>query len=83
LIVCGRSDALKQLPQVTPAGQRRYELVVDAPTVALSRLRRARGVADATLFGSAIHVLADAAVDCAYGPRRQGQKAVDADEPFG
>jgi len=59
LIVCGRPHALKELPAVTPAGQRRWELDLANPTETLSRLRRMPGVADATLFGESIHVLAD------------------------
>ena len=58
LIVCGRPDELKKLPEVTPAGTRRWELEVPAPAEQLARLRKIAGVRDATLFGQAIHVLA-------------------------
>jgi ABC transporter DrrB family efflux protein len=59
LIVCGKPDELKELPEVTPASQRRWELEVPAPTESLSVLRRLPGIADATLFGQSIHLLAD------------------------
>jgi ABC transporter DrrB family efflux protein len=59
LIVCGRPDELKALPEVTPADSRRWELELPAPTEHLGPLRRLHGVRDATLFGQAIHVLAD------------------------
>ncbi|MCC6581482.1 MAG: ABC transporter ATP-binding protein/permease [Phycisphaeraceae bacterium] len=62
LIVCGKPDALKQLPQVTPQGTRRFELDTADPTHGLGRLRKFPGVRDATLFGQAIHVLADVQV---------------------
>ncbi|MGQ0632970.1 MAG: ABC transporter permease [Planctomycetaceae bacterium] len=57
LIVCGKPDALKMLPDVTPPGTKRYELEVPHPTEDLSRLRRLEGVLDATLFGQSIHLL--------------------------
>jgi len=59
LIVCGRPEELKALPEVTPAGLRRWELELPAPAQHLGPLRRHSGVRDATLFGQTIHVLAD------------------------
>lgn len=58
LIVGGKPAELKKLPAVTPAGTRRFELELEAPTEALSRLRHVDGIVDATLFGQTIHVLA-------------------------
>jgi len=57
LLLLGRPDDLKQLPEVTPAGARRYELVVPAPVERLVALRAFEAVQDATLFGEAIHLL--------------------------
>jgi ABC-type multidrug transport system ATPase subunit len=62
LVVCGRPDELKELPAVTPAGQRRWELEVPNPTENLSALRRMPGIADATLFGQTIHLLAEESI---------------------
>ncbi|NQV23955.1 MAG: ABC transporter ATP-binding protein/permease [Rhodopirellula sp.] len=62
LIVCGEPADLKLLPQVTPAGTRRWEIEVPSPTESLQKLRRADGIQDATLFGQMIHVLADESV---------------------
>ena len=59
LIVCGEPEELKLLPEVTPAGTTRWELDVTGPTEHLQRLRSLDSVHDATLFGHAIHVLAD------------------------
>jgi ABC transporter DrrB family efflux protein len=57
LLVLGKPDDLKQLPMVTPAGTRRYELAVRSPAERLSVLRSSPGVQDATLFGETIHLL--------------------------
>jgi ribosome-dependent ATPase len=59
LIACGRPEELKALPEVTPAGTRRWELELPTPATHLSRLRQTEGVLDATLFGQTIHILAD------------------------
>ena len=58
LIVLGKPANLKQLSAVTPAGTRRLELEIAAPTEVLSKLRHIDGVLDATLFGQTIHILA-------------------------
>ncbi len=58
LLVCGDTDELKHLPEVTPAGTRRFEIDTEHPTRALASLRNAPGLLDATLFGQAIHVQA-------------------------
>jgi ribosome-dependent ATPase len=58
LLVSGKPEQVKQLPEVTPPGTRRLELEVPAPTQALSRVRQMASVLDATLFGQSIHVLA-------------------------
>ena len=60
LIACGEPDYLRALPQVTPEGTRRWELEVAEPTQHVARLREIPAVMDATLFGQAIHILADA-----------------------
>ncbi len=57
LIVTGRPDALKAMPEVTPPGHRRLVLECEQSRVALARLRTLAGVADATLFGQDIHLL--------------------------
>ncbi len=58
LLVIGKPDELKRLPDVTPPGTRRWELHVPNAPQALARLRAMSGVLDATLFGQAIHLLA-------------------------
>jgi ABC transporter DrrB family efflux protein len=63
LLVNGKPEDLKQLPDVTPPGTRRYEIDVHNPTEHLSRLRLSAGVRDATLFGQTIHALVDDSLD--------------------
>jgi len=58
LLVLGRPDELKRLPEVTPPGTRRYELRAHDPASHLAALRRKEDVLDATLFGETIHLLA-------------------------
>jgi len=59
LIVAGKPADLKRMSEVTPPGYHRLEVECDRPTRALGVLRAADGVADATLFGQNIHLLAD------------------------
>lgn len=60
LLVIGKPHDLKQLPEVTPAGTKRYELTGPNPTRHLAALRDEPDVLDATLFGDTIHLLAKA-----------------------
>lgn len=62
LLVLGKPDELKSLPQITPEGTRRYEVRVPRATEQLSKLRQQNGVRDATLFGETLHVLIDESV---------------------
>jgi ABC transporter DrrB family efflux protein len=57
MVVCGKPEALKVLPAVTPDGMRRWEIDSRHPTASLLALRGLSGVADATLFGQSIHLL--------------------------
>lgn len=59
LLVLGKPDELKQLPQITPEGTRRFELRVPHVAEHLANLRQQPGVRDATLFGETLHVLID------------------------
>ena len=66
LLVLGKPNELKRLPDVTPAGTRRFELQIPNATEHLAALRRVSGVRDATLFGETVHVL----LDDAQSPQR-------------
>ncbi|MFO0903533.1 MAG: ABC transporter permease [Pirellulales bacterium] len=58
LLVVGRPEQLKRLPEVTPAGSSRWEIAVPDPPRRLAALRDNPAVLDATLFGETIHLLA-------------------------
>lgn len=70
LLVLGKPDELKTLPDVTPAGTRRYELSIPNATEHLSELRMIDGVRDATLFGDTVHAL----VNETLSPDRIGEQ---------
>ncbi|UUO05811.1 ABC transporter permease [Blastopirellula sp. J2-11] len=59
LLVLGRGEELKQLPDVTPEGTRRIEIDADNPSAGLTKLIHVEQVRDATLFGEMIHALVD------------------------
>jgi ABC-2 type transport system ATP-binding protein len=65
LLVVGTPNDLKRLPDVTPAGTRRVEVI--GPDVAglLERLHARPSVREATIFGQAIHALAEESDDFA------------------
>ncbi|MHB1155635.1 MAG: ABC transporter permease [Phycisphaerales bacterium] len=63
LLVRGRPDQLKALPQVTPPGTRRLEISLEHPTHALTPIRKLPGVIDATLFSQTIHALVNEQLD--------------------
>jgi ABC-type multidrug transport system ATPase subunit len=62
LLTVGTPAELKALPEVTPAGTRRLEIVGHDTAGLLARLRRLPVVREATIFGQAIHALVDAEV---------------------
>lgn len=59
LLVLGKPEQLKRLPEVNPPGTRRYEIRLPDPTHYLVPLREISEVRDATLFGETIHLLLD------------------------
>lgn len=59
LLVLGKPEDLKTLPEVTPPGTIRYELRLPRPAERLLDLRSLPGVVDATLFGETVHMMVD------------------------
>jgi ABC-type multidrug transport system ATPase subunit len=57
LIACGTRDELRALPDVTPAGTRRYQAGGRDVVAMLGDARRITYVRDATIFGSELHLL--------------------------
>ncbi|MEW4529245.1 ABC transporter permease [Maioricimonas sp. JC845] len=80
LIVCGRPDELKQRPEVTPAGTRRWEVDAADPARALSHLKQLDWVRDATFFGQKLHVLADERIDASTLAAAVSDGAVEVEE---
>ena len=61
LLVVGTPDELKALPNVTPEGKKRVEIVGPDISGLLARLKSRPRVHEATIFGQAIRALVDAA----------------------
>ncbi|PQO41459.1 ABC transporter permease [Blastopirellula marina] len=59
LLVLGRGEDLKKLPDVTPEGTKRLEIDAQNPSAGLTKLLHVPQVRDATLFGEMIHALVD------------------------
>jgi ABC-type multidrug transport system ATPase subunit len=59
LIVCGEPDELKQMPEVSPPGTRRLDVICDHVTTALQAMHQLDGVRSATVFGQSMHLLVD------------------------
>ena len=57
LLVVGTPDELKSLPNVTPEGKKRVEIVGPDMSGLLSRLKHRPKVQEATIFGQAIRAL--------------------------
>jgi ABC-type multidrug transport system ATPase subunit len=62
LLVNGSPAELRAMPQVSPEGTVRLEIVCSETTRALQTVRRLPGVKGATVFGTAIHALVDSAL---------------------
>lgn len=63
LIVCGLPRKLRELPDVRPPQTRWLSIECDQATRAYVRLRDEAGVRRVTIFGQALHLLVDDAVD--------------------
>jgi ABC-type multidrug transport system ATPase subunit len=70
ILVQGTPSSLKALPQVTPQGCRRFEVVTDRLTDVYKALSGAPGVREATIFGESVHVLLESDLDPQAVPAR-------------
>jgi ABC-type multidrug transport system ATPase subunit len=59
LLVLGTPSELKQLPEITPVGFRRVEIVALDTAELLVRMKHRPTVREATIFGQSIHALVD------------------------
>lgn len=63
LIADGTPEALKALPEVSPAGTRRIEVITPETSRALRLVREMEHIRRATIFGQSIHALVDAEIE--------------------
>jgi ABC-2 type transport system ATP-binding protein len=59
LIAIGTVAELQRLPDASPPGTARVQIVTANPSEMLDKVRRMEGVREATIFGHAIHALAE------------------------
>ncbi|MEW6730961.1 MAG: ABC transporter ATP-binding protein [Acidobacteriota bacterium] len=59
LIAVGSVEELRLLPQVTPSGAARLELICESPSNALAFVKQLPYVLESTIFGRSIHLLAE------------------------
>jgi ABC-2 type transport system ATP-binding protein len=62
LIADGTPDTLRALPEITPAGSRRFEISTGNVTSALRKAREMSFLKSATIFGRSIHALVEDSV---------------------
>jgi hypothetical protein len=62
LIADGTPQSLRRLPEITPAGSRRFEISTASVTSALRKALAMPFVRSATIFGRSIHALVDDSV---------------------
>ena len=79
LLAVGTPEELKALPAVTPPGACWLEIVGPDSARLVKALRQKPGVHEATIFGQAVHALADGA--CSPGDLGLGGAAVRVTEP--
>jgi ABC-type multidrug transport system ATPase subunit len=63
VIADGTPDALRELPDVNPAGTYRVEITAPQVTQALRAARTLSGIRSATIFGQSVHALIDDTLD--------------------
>lgn len=63
IIADGTPEALRQLPDVRPAGTKRVEIITPEVTRALRFARQVAGIRSATIFGQSIHALVEDTFD--------------------
>ena len=62
LIADGTPDSLREMPDMTPPGTRRFEITTHEVTTALRKARQLPTLRSATIFGRSIHALVDQSV---------------------
>ena len=80
LIAIGTVAELQRLPDANPPGTSRVQIAIANPSAMLDTVRRIEGVREATIFGHAIHALAETDRLSALGDKIPGAR-VDVIEP--
>ena len=80
LIAIGTVAELQRLPDANPPGTSRVQIEIANPSAMLDTVRRIEGVREATIFGHAIHALAETDRLSALGDKIPGAR-VDVIEP--
>lgn len=80
LIADGTPEALKSLPEVSPAGTRRVEITAPEITRALRLARELQGIRSATIFGQSIHALVEEQFDLAALRAELGRQGIPVTE---
>jgi len=76
VIADGTPEALKALPEVSPAGTRRVGITAPEITRALRLVRGMEGVRSATVFGQSIHALVEERLDVEGMEKRLWQQGI-------
>ena len=80
LIANGTPDTLRELPEASPAGTRRFEISVKEVTSALRKARSFPWLRSATIFGRSIHALVDEKVTAEQIGREFAEKSIGVEE---
>jgi ABC-type multidrug transport system ATPase subunit len=80
LIADGSPAELKALPDVTPTGTQRVEIVAPEITRALRLMREMRGVRSATILGQSVHALVDDSLDQAEFKAQLARNGIEVTE---
>ena len=80
LIANGTPDTLRELPEASPAGTRRFEISTKEVTSALRKARKFPWLRSATIFGRSIHALVDESVTTEQIEREFAEKQIGVEE---
>jgi hypothetical protein len=80
LIANGTPDTLRELPEASPPGTKRFEVSTKQVTSALRKAREVKALRSATIFGRSIHALVDEDISQAEFAEELRKKGVEVDE---
>jgi ABC-2 type transport system ATP-binding protein len=80
LIANGTPDTLRELPEASPPGTKRFEVSTKQVTSALRKAREVKSLRNATIFGRSIHALVDENVSEQEFAEELRKKGVEVEE---